>query len=98
MSSAASTPDRQRVFPIYARFAYPGNGYQGDRDQAAAHLTPGKVYLIDHVDVGRSHTTIYLHDFRDIGFNSVLFAAAWYDDEDEDEPEEGAAGGEPGGE
>lgn len=93
MSNPASTPDRRRVFPIYARFAYPGNGYQGDSDLAAKHLVPGKVYLIDHMDVGRSHTTIYLHDFRDIGFNSVLFAAAWHDDEDGPE----AAGEVPGG-
>ena len=67
-----------KVFPIYARFAYPGNGYQGDQDQAAKYLEPGRTYLIDHMDVGRSHTTIYLHDFRDVGFNSVMFAAGTY--------------------
>lgn len=71
------------AFPIYARFACPDNGYQDDRDLAAKHLTPGKTYLIDHMDVGRSHTTLYLHDFRGIGFNSVMFAAGAEPDEED---------------
>lgn len=83
MSSPASTPDRRRVFTIYARFAYPANGYQGDRDLAAKHLVPGRTYVIDRLVVGRSRTTIYLHGFPGIGFNSVQFAPAWHDDEDE---------------
>ena len=63
------------VFPIYARFAYPDNGYVGDRSVAATHLTLGEDYLIDQMVVGGSTTTLYLHDFPGVGFNQVMFAA-----------------------
>jgi len=74
-----------RVFPICARFAYPDNGYDADRRLAAEHLIVGEDYLIDHMDVGRSHTTLYLHDFPGIAFNHVMFAASPEDPEDDDE-------------
>ncbi len=64
-----------RVFPIYARFSYPDNGYSGDRALAAEHLTVGEDYLIDQMIVGGSVTTLYLHDFPGIGFNQVMFSA-----------------------
>jgi hypothetical protein len=74
------------AFPIYARFAHPGNGYDGDQRLCAEHLTAGEDYLIDHMDVGASHTTIYLHDFPGVGFNSVMFDAGtappWDGDDD----------------
>jgi len=76
-------------FPIAARFAHPGNGYKGDQDQAARHLTPGRVYMVHRLDVGFSSSTLYLDGpgLSGIGFNTVLFEAAeapndWDDDED----------------
>ena len=73
------------VFPIYARFAFPDNGYEGDRAQATEHLTPGETYLIDSMQVGRSHTDIRLHGFPGLVFNHVMFAAGtqeeWADGE-----------------
>ena len=62
-------------FPIYAKFAYPGNGYSGDQEQCAEYLTPGKTYLIDRMDVGSSHTIIRLHEVPGEEFNQVMFAA-----------------------
>jgi hypothetical protein len=65
-------------FPIAARFAHPDAGYKGDQEQAAKHLTPGSVYMVERLDVGRSHSTLYLdgQGLRGIGFNTVLFEAA----------------------
>jgi len=74
-----------RVFPIYARFAYPDNGYAQDRRNAAEHLIVGEDYLISHMDVGGSSTQIYLHDFPGIAFNQVMFAAPPEETEDDDE-------------
>jgi hypothetical protein len=73
-----------RVFPIYARFAYPDNGYLIDRRNAAEHLTVGEDYLISQMDVGRSETTIYLYDFPGVAFNQVMFAAPPEDEGDPD--------------
>lgn len=63
-----------KVFPIYARFAYPENGWDGDRRQAAELLTPGEEYLIHMMVVGGSRTDLFLHDFPGLAFNQVMFA------------------------
>ncbi len=68
------------TFPIAARFAHPGNGYDGDQQLAAEHLKPGKVYLLSSLQVGRSVSYLSLHDFPGIGFNSVMFEAADWPD------------------
>lgn len=71
----ASERKPEPVFPIYAKFAFPDNGYPAEQKQAARYLTPGATYLISSMDVGRSHTEIRLHDFPDVSFNQVMFAA-----------------------
>lgn len=77
------------AFPITARFAHPGNGYKGDQDQAAEHLTAGKVYALTGIDVGRSSSRLFLDipDGPQSGFNTVMFdPASVFDEDDEDEP------------
>jgi hypothetical protein len=79
-------------FPIEARFAHPDGGYEGDQRQAAEHLTPGEVYTVVRLEVGRSSSRLFL----DIpggpfdGFNTVMFEAPdlpGLDFDDDDEPE-----------
>ena len=72
-------------FPIAARFAHPDNGRAGDQKLAAEHLEVGKVYLLIGLTVGRSESHVRLWDFPDIAFNSVLFDAAGWPDDDETE-------------
>jgi hypothetical protein len=59
-------------FPIHARYAYPDNGWEGDREAAAEALTLGAVYSIQELKVG--HSTSYF-TFREVEgrFNTVLF-------------------------
>jgi hypothetical protein len=75
------------AFPIAARFAHPGNGYKGDQDQAAKYLTPGKVYTLTGINVGRSSSRLLLDipDGPAFGFNTVMFdPASVFDQDDED--------------
>ena len=66
------------AFPIAARFAHPDAGYEGDQRVAAEHLTPGKVYVVTRLDVGRSSSELYLDIPHGpaFGFNSVMFEPA----------------------
>ncbi len=71
-------------FPIAARFAHPGNGYEADQELAAKHLTPGRVYVLTGIDVGRTASRLFL-DIPDgpvFGFNTVMFEPASVYDED----------------
>jgi hypothetical protein len=89
------------AFPIAARFAHPDGGYEGDQRLAAEHLTPGKVYVVSRLEVGRSSSSLFLDipDGPTFGFNTVMFEPADADDvdgairwDDDDEAEDGAAG------
>jgi hypothetical protein len=82
------------AFPIAARFAHPGNGYKGDQEQCAKYLTPGKVYTLTGLDVGRTSSRLFLDipDAPAFGFNTVMFEPASVYDVDgaigpDDEPE-----------
>lgn len=55
------------------RFARPDAGYKGDQEMAAEHLTVGGVYTVERTDVGQSHTTVWLQEVPERGFNSVQF-------------------------
>jgi len=72
------------AFPIAARFAYPDAGYKGGQELAARHLTPGKVYMVTRLEVGRSSSSLFLDipDGPAFGFNTVMFEAADADDVD----------------
>jgi hypothetical protein len=85
-------------FPIAARFAHPDAGYKGDQDQAAEHLTPGAVYVVERLEVGRSDSRLFLGipGGPVFGFNTVMFEAAetpndWDDDDEADGKPEGDA-------
>ena len=75
------------MFPIEARFAHPGAGWPGESEQARDLLTPGRVYTVSRLDVGRSSSALYLLDFPDVPFNTVLFDAEVQDyGAEDDEP------------
>jgi hypothetical protein len=62
------------AFPVFAKFAHPDNGYPWDQEAAAAHLTPGRVYLVRRLEVGRgAMSALYLAHLPDIPFNPVMF-------------------------
>jgi hypothetical protein len=73
------------AFPIAARFAHPGDGYEADQKLAAEHLEPGKVYVVAGIDVGRSGSRLFLDipDGPQFGFNTVMFDPASVFDEDD---------------
>jgi hypothetical protein len=73
------------AFPIAARFAHPGDGYEADQKLAAEHLEPGRVYVVAGIDVGRSGSRLFLDipDGPQFGFNTVMFDPASVFDEDE---------------
>ena len=89
-------------FPIAARFAHPDGGYEGDQRLAAEHLTPGKVYIVIKLEVGRASSSLFLDipEGPTFGFNTVMFEAADADDvdgaikwdDDDDEADEGDEG------
>ena len=64
------------AFPVHARFAHPDAGWPGDQKEAAERLTPGEVYTVLRVDVGRSSSRISFYEVPDADFNSVMFDAA----------------------
>jgi hypothetical protein len=56
------------------RYAYPANGYEIDRKRAAMHLVVSYVYTVESVEVGNWHSYVYLKEFPNIGFNTVMFS------------------------
>lgn len=64
---------------IYAKegdkviFCNPKNGYDCDKNQCAKHLKVNQVYTVDFTDVGQSSTRVYLKEFHNVSFNSVMF-------------------------
>lgn len=54
-------------------FANPTCGWPHDQDVCARLLTVGAVYTIEAVDIGESATTVYLLEFPNVPFNSVMF-------------------------
>lgn len=57
---------------IFAEFAHPDFGYEGEGKRASEKLTVGKRYIVKNVAVGRWHTGIQLEGIQG-SFNSVLF-------------------------
>jgi hypothetical protein len=54
-------------------FANPNAGYPYHQEKAKKYLEVGKTYIIDHTVVGRWHTDVFLEEFPDVAFNSVMF-------------------------
>jgi hypothetical protein len=64
---------------IYAKegdkvvYAYPENGYKPEQEKAAKMLELGKTYTVQATDVDSWATQVYLKEFTNVAFNSVLF-------------------------
>lgn len=56
------------------RFSFPENGYKGDQDWAKRFLTVGNIYTVHFVDVSGWSSEVFLAEFPDKGFNTVLFS------------------------
>lgn len=49
------------------------NGYEYDHERARrARLVVGEIYTVEHMEIGRCHTDVYL-EHVDGWFNSVIF-------------------------
>jgi hypothetical protein len=57
-------------------FSNPKAGYPSDQKLAKEHLEVGKTYTVSVTDVDQSRTNVYLKEFPEIAFNSVLFSDA----------------------
>ncbi len=58
---------------LYAKFMYPDNGYDYDEEYAKKMgLKVSERYEVEDVDMGQSHTSIYLKNIKGC-FNSVHF-------------------------
>ena len=55
------------------KYSNPDNGPKMDQDLAAKYLILGEEYIVYKTEVFNFHTKVYLIDFPDIEFNSVLF-------------------------
>jgi len=55
-------------------YNFPFNGYEGDQATAAKYLSEGNTYTVDHTIVYSSSTDVFLKEFPDIAFNSVMFS------------------------
>ncbi|MCK5017511.1 MAG: hypothetical protein KAS32_10630 [Candidatus Peribacteraceae bacterium] len=61
------------VIGDYVKFANPENGYKPNQELAAEHLVVGCNYRIKDIAVHDWRTDVYLVDFPEIAFNSVMF-------------------------
>jgi len=50
------------------------NGHDGEKEEACLYLQEGAVYTLLKADIYRYRTEIYLEEFPEIPFNSVMFA------------------------
>jgi hypothetical protein len=48
-------------------------GYDSDQERGYKYLTVGEVYTVDIIDIGNWMSDVYLQDFPDIDFNTVMF-------------------------
>jgi len=49
------------------------NGYDTQREEANKFLKKGEIYTVDHVDIFKSTSTVFLKEFPGMGFNMVMF-------------------------
>jgi hypothetical protein len=55
------------------KFSFPDWGYNSDIEKAKEYLTVGKEYTIEKTDVSSWHTNVYLQEFPEVSFNSIMF-------------------------
>jgi len=49
------------------------NGYKGEQEEAIKLLKKGEIYTVDHVDIFKYSSTVFLKEFPGTGFNMVMF-------------------------
>jgi hypothetical protein len=54
-------------------FAYPDAGYPFDQEFAKKHLVAGETYTVEKTVIRSCETDVFLKEFPDMSFNSVLF-------------------------
>lgn len=54
-------------------YAYTDTGYPYDQKIAGKYLTVGGIYTIAYMDVHSSSTEVFLKEFPNVSFNSVIF-------------------------
>ena len=55
------------------------NGYDSDKEYAhRAGLQKGKMYTLSGMEIGGSHSTLWLEEFPDKSFNTVMFKVEPY--------------------
>ena len=65
---------------IYAKeddqviYQFPDNGYHHHQQTAQKYLIIGQVYTVSYTDIHNLSTNVYLKEFPQIRFNSVLFS------------------------
>lgn len=57
---------------LYARYEHPNNGTDCDKEKTKELFILNQYYKVDNVEMGQSHTNIYLKGFNG-SFNSVMF-------------------------
>ena len=57
---------------LYARYEHPNNGTDCDKEKTQELFVLNQYYKVDNVEMGQSHTNIYLRGFNG-SFNSVMF-------------------------
>ena len=57
-------------------FSHPNAGTSIHQAIAREHLAEGQAYTVERTEVEFSHTDVFLHEFPDTFFNSVLFSDA----------------------
>jgi hypothetical protein len=55
------------------KFTHPEAGYDCDQEQAAKHLTKGRTYTINFLQIYDWNTAVHLVEFPGEVFNSVMF-------------------------
>lgn len=50
------------------------DGYEWNRKHCDKYLEAGKEYTVCHIDIGNFSSEIYLKEFLNISFNTVMFS------------------------
>jgi len=58
---------------VEAKFVHPNHGYPADKAMAKRYLEIGKSYAVKKIEIGDFNTNVWLMEYPDKCFNSVLF-------------------------
>lgn len=54
-------------------YNHPDAGYEPDHKKAKARLKLNEIYTVERTEVYNWHTNVYIKEFPDMYFNSVMF-------------------------